>query len=164
VNLPAKDKMSPPTYQPIVAKDIPAVTLPDNAGSLRVIAGAHGATPGPARSFTSMNVWDLQLRGGASTSLELPAGHNALLVVLKGSVRVGTEGRALKTDEVAVLERAGTTLQLACDADAMLLLLTGEPIAEPVVGYGPFVMNTREQIMHAIDDFNSGGFGEMPAR
>ena len=110
VNLPAADKMSQPMYQPIVAGEIPRVQLPDGAGSLRVIAGRHGDAQGPARSFTPMNVWDLQLRAGARTSLQLPAGHNALVVVLTGAVRIGADGRALQADEVAVLDRAGTTL------------------------------------------------------
>ncbi len=163
VNLPAQQKMSPPGYQPILAQDIPTVALPDNAGQLRVIAGMHGTTRGPARTFTPLNVWDMQLRGTAAVQLDVPEGHNALVVVLTGQARIGDPARTLRQDEVAVLERTGCALRIDVDADARLLLLTGEPLDEPVVGYGPFVMNTREQIVQAVNDFNSGKFGEMPA-
>jgi quercetin 2,3-dioxygenase len=163
VNLPAKDKMSRPTYQPILAADIPNVPLPDAAGSVRVIAGEHAGARGPARSFTPINVWDLALGAGKSTTLALPSGHNSLIVVLTGRVRVGEEARIVHADEVVVLDRKGSSLYLAADsdADAQLLVLSGEPIAEPIVGYGPFVMNSREEIIRAINDFNSGRFGEL---
>jgi redox-sensitive bicupin YhaK (pirin superfamily) len=161
VNLPGKDKLSAPGYQPILAADIPQIELPHQAGTLRVIAGKHDGVAGPARSFTPMNVWDMQLRAGATTALELPEGHNALVVVLTGGVRIGDQPRLFGADEVAVLERRGTTLQLSTDQGAMLLVLTGQPIAEPIAGYGPFVMNTREEILQAFEDFNSGHFGQM---
>lgn len=162
VNLPAAHKLDPPGYQPILARDIPAVTLPDGAGSLRVIAGASGTAQGPARSFTPMNVWDVRLRAGGTALLNVPAGHNVLVAVLTGRVRIGEEDRIVQADEVAVLDSQGTTLRIAADADSMVLLLSGQPIAEPVVGYGPFVMNTRQQIVEAVNDFNSGRFGEIP--
>ena len=109
-----------------------------------------------------MNVWDLQLRSGQSATLTVPAGHNALVAVLTGRVHVGENAVPVKQDEVAVLERSGMALRITADTDCMVLVLTGEPLGERVVGYGPFVMNTREQIMQAIDDFNRGKFGEMP--
>jgi redox-sensitive bicupin YhaK (pirin superfamily) len=155
--------MSPPGYQPVLARDIPTVALPDDAGQLRVIAGAYGAERGPARTFTPLNVWDMQLRGGAAVQLAVPEGHNTLAVVLTGQARIGDPARPVRQDEVAVLDRAGTELRIEAAEDATLLLLTGEPLDEPVVGYGPFVMNTRAQIVQAVEDFNSGKFGEMPA-
>jgi hypothetical protein len=163
VNLPATHKMARPAYQPIRARDIPLVALPDEAGTLRVIAGEHSGQRGPAHTVTAMHVWDLQLRAGKSASLQLAADHNALVVVLTGRVRIGEEARLVQADEVAVLERGGSALRLAADADTMLLVLSGEPIREPVVGYGPFVMNSREQILQAFTDFNSGRFGELAA-
>jgi len=163
VNLPAKDKMSPAGYQPILARDIPAVPLPDDAGSLRVIAGHCGATQGPARSFTPLNVWDLKLRGGASVALTVPEGHNTLVAVLTGEARIGADARPVRQHEVAIMEPSGTSLRIAAESDSLVMVLTGEPIPEPVVGYGPFVMNTRQQIVEAVNDFNSGRFGEMPS-
>lgn len=161
VNLPAAHKMDPPAYQPILARDIPLVELPDGAGSLRVIAGEHGAARGPARSFTPMNVWDMNLRSGGTALLAVPEGHTTLLAVLTGRVRIGAEDQAVEQHEVAMLGRDGSILRIAAETEAMLLVLTGEPIAEPVAGYGPFVMNTRQQIVQAVNDFNSGRFGQM---
>lgn len=161
VNLPAKSKLARPAYQPLVSADIPSLPLPGDAGTLRVIAGEHAGVRGPAHTFTPINVWDLGLRGGKSVTLELPPAHNSLVVVLTGQVRIGDEARSLQPDEVAVLERSGTTLRLTADSDAMLLVLSGAPIDEPVMGYGPFVMNTRAEILQAFDDFNSGRFGEI---
>lgn len=164
VNLPASHKMNPPGYQPILATEIPTVDLSaSGGGKLRVIAGAHGDARGPARTVTPMNVWDLQQRGGESATLTVPEGHNALVAVLTGRAHIGAAAVPVKQDEVAVLERAGTALRITADTDCMVLILTGEPLGERVIGYGPFVMNTREQIMQAIDDFNRGRFGEMPA-
>ncbi len=163
VNLPASHKMNPPGYQAILATEIPTVDLSaGGGGKLRVIAGAQGDVCGPARTVTPMNVWDLQLRSGQSATLTVPAGHNALVAVLTGRVHVGENAVPVKQDEVAVLERSGMALRITADTDCMVLVLTGEPLGERVVGYGPFVMNTREQIMQAIDDFNRGKFGEMP--
>lgn len=164
VNLPASHKMIAPGYQPILAAEIPTVDLPAHGGGkLRVIAGANGDARGPARTVTPMNVWDLQLRGGESTTLTVPAGHNALVAVLTGGVRIGADAVSVKQDEVAVLDGSGTALHITADKDCMALVLTGQPLGERVFGYGPFVMNTREQIMQAIDDFNRGKFGEMPS-
>ena len=161
VNLPGRDKLSEPGYQSILSRDIPAVELPRGAGSLRVIAGTFAGAAGPARTHTPLNVWDVRLTRGGSIDLPIPDGHNALLAVLTGRVRVGEEARVVQADEVAVADRAAGALRVHADADSMLLLLSGEPIAEPVVGYGPFVMNSREQIVQAIEDFNSGRFGEL---
>lgn len=161
VNLPARAKMTPPGYQAIVARDIPELPLPGGTGSLRVIAGSHQGRPGPARTFTPMNVWDIRMHKGSNTFM-LPAGWTTLLVVLEGAVQVNSLAIAREA-QVVVLERAGENVQLEAAGDARVLLLAGEPIDEPVVGYGPFVMNSRQEIMQAIEDFNSGRFGQMAA-
>ena len=161
VNLPAKDKLTPPRYQTVLDADIPAVPLEHGAGTVRVIAGDYRGQRGPARTFTPMDVWDLRLQAGGATTLELPAGRNVCIVVLHGSVRVNGEP-ALRPAQMVLLDREGTALSLAADdEEATLLLLSGEPIDEPIVGHGPFVMNSAEEIEQAIGDFNSGRFGRI---
>lgn len=160
VNLPAKDKMSKPGYQSIRNADIPSVELPDGAGRVRVIAGDFDGTKGPARTFTPVNVWDMRLNRNASLRLDLPEGHTAAVVVLTGHVTVGGT-QAAEEAKVVLLDRAGTGVIIDADDDAILLVLTGEPIDEPIVGYGPFVMNSEAEIRQAAEDFNSGRFGQM---
>jgi redox-sensitive bicupin YhaK (pirin superfamily) len=158
VNLPARDKMAPPGYQTLLRQDIPVIELEGNAGSLRVIAGEYQGRKGPARTFTPMNVWDVRLRAGGDVRLALPGSHNGLLVVLKGRALVnGAE--PVDPDEVALFERGEEEISIRAERDAALLVLTGEPLNEPVVGYGPFVMNTREEIHQAYADFQQGRFG-----
>jgi redox-sensitive bicupin YhaK (pirin superfamily) len=159
VNLPAKDKMSAPHYQGIVDAQIPAVALPGQAGTVRVIAGDYGGQCGPARTFTPINVWDVRLGQGKEAALALPAGHTAAVVVLRGTVLVN--GEVVREAQMALLEREGDALTLEANSDATLLVLGGEPINEPIVGHGPFVMNTQGEIAKAIADFNAGRFGQI---
>jgi quercetin 2,3-dioxygenase len=165
VNLPARDKMTAPGYQHLAAADIPVVALPDGAGSLRVIAGEHAADGvvhrGPARTFTPVNVWDMRLAAGHATTLDVPEGHTTALVVLHGSV--SANGQPVREAQMALFHREGSALRIDADTDAVVLLLGGEPMDEPVVGYGPFVMNTAEEIRAAIDDFNNGRFERVVA-
>ena len=162
VNLPAKDKMATPGYQSIRDADIPSVDLPDGAGKVRVIAGEYDGARGPARTFTPVNVWDMRLNRDASIQLDLPEGHNAAIVVLTGHVTIGGT-QAAGEAEVVLLGKDGAGTTIDADGNAMLLVLTGEPIEEPIVGYGPFVMNSEAEIRQAIDDFNKGEFGRMAA-
>ena len=157
VNLPASQKMTPARYQAILDAQIPAVALPDGAGRVRVIAGSFDGRQGPAHSFTPMNVLDMRLAAGHRLQLAQPEGWSTLVVVLAGTVQIN-DGTTLGAAEMASLSTQGTQLTLAAQEDAKLLLLAGEPIAEPVVGYGPFVMNSEQQIAQAIDDFNRGHF------
>ncbi|MGY0557323.1 MULTISPECIES: pirin family protein [unclassified Lysobacter] len=161
VNLPAKDKMSPPGYQNLLNADIPSVALPGDAGRVRVIAGEYAGHAGPARTFTAMNVWDVRLDQGHSSEFELPEGHTAALIVLRGTVQVNGSQIAREA-QMVMLDRAGSDVLLEANSDATVLLLSGEPIDEPIVGHGPFVMNTQDEIHQAITDFNSGQFGRMP--
>ncbi|QXB54138.1 pirin family protein [Aeromonas sp. FDAARGOS 1415] len=160
VNLPARDKMAPPGYQGITAGEIPQVTLPDGAGEVRIIAGHFGEAAGPARTFTPMNVWDLRLHAHHRVTLSLPQGHTTALFVLKGAIRLG-DRHPVRTTELAVMERRGTELVMEVEEETTLLLLNGAPLNEPIVGHGPFVMNTQEEIVQAINDFNSGRFGQI---
>jgi len=154
VNLPAKDKMTPARYQAILSADIPVA--PFDGGRARVIAGAFQGVTGPAKTFTPVSLWDLRLQRDAEARLEVPEGHNAMIAVLSGRVTIGGEG--VGEAEIARFERGGTEILVRADADSILLALTGEPIDEPVAGYGPFVMNTTAEIRQAIDDFESGRF------
>jgi redox-sensitive bicupin YhaK (pirin superfamily) len=157
VNLPAKDKMAPGAYQGIVAADIPVVDLPDGIGTARVIAGDYAGTAGPARTFTPINLWDMKLKAQADLRLDLPEGHTAMLVVLDGQLSIDGEPAASDA-QMLLLSREGTQIDLHADAETSFLVLTGEPIDEPIAGHGPFVMNTREEIVQAFEDFNNGLF------
>lgn len=160
VNLPAKDKMTAPGYQAIVDNDIPAVALPDGAGTVRVIAGEYDGHAGPARTFTPMNVWDMRLNQGSSTKLSLPAGWHSALVVLHGTVLVNGETVAREA-QMVLLDTDGNSVDIEANNDAVVLVLSGEPIDEAIVGHGPFVMNSQEEIAQAIVDFNSGRFAQI---
>jgi quercetin 2,3-dioxygenase len=160
VNLPAKDKMATPGYQSITADLIPRVALPDNAGHVRVIAGDYADVSGPARTFSPLNVWDMQLTQGHDVSLRQPAGWSTALVVLEGEISVNGAENA-REGQLVVLSQQGETLHLSATEDAKVLLLAGEPLGEPIVGYGPFVMNSKTQIAEAVRDFNSGRFGQI---
>ena len=159
VNLPARDKMAPGGYQSIRAADIPSVTLPGGVGTARVIAGELTGMKGPARTFTPINVWDVWLAGDKDVDLDLPEGHGAMLVVLGGHVTVNGSQQAGEA-EVLLLAREGRGVSIHADGDAVLLVLTGEPIDEPIAGYGPFVMNSEAEIRQAIDDFKNGRFAQ----
>ena len=160
VNLPAKDKMSSPRYQPIVAADIPGVELPDGAGRVRVIAGHYKERKGPASTFTDMNVWDVALAAGKAATFSLPEGHTAMIALFRGALRVNDK-HDVHAAQVVQFDRAGSEVQLEASGDATFLVLTGEPIDEPITGYGPFVMNTRDEIMTAISDLQQGRFGSL---
>lgn len=162
VNLPAANKNAPAGYQTLLDRDIPSVALPDDAGTLRVIAGLYGEHRGPAHTFTPIDVWDLKLRQGKSTSLALPEGHTVAVIVLNGSVRINGDA-VVREAEFALLDRSGGDVTLDATSDATLLVLSGQPIDEPVVMHGPFVMNTVDEIQQAIVDFQSGRFGSIAA-
>lgn len=162
VNLPARDKMAAPGYQGITDAQIPSVELDDGAGRLRVIAGDYLGHKGPAHTFTPIDVWDVRLNKGASVTLPVPEGRVAAIVVLRGTVMVNGDEVA-RDAQMVLLDRAGDALTLDANNDAVVLLLSGEPIDEPIVGHGPFVMNTRDEIVQAMKDFGSGRFGQMQA-
>lgn len=164
VNLPAKDKMAPPNYQAIVDAEIPALPLTDAAGEaagrVRVIAGEFGSARGPARTFTPLNVWDVRVQRDRVVSLAQPEGWTSLVVALDGTIEINGE-TILRAAQMAVLSAEGREIRIEANGDAKLLLLSGEPIDEPVVGYGPFVMNSQAEIAQAIEDFESGKFGRV---
>ncbi|MBQ0535192.1 pirin family protein [Providencia huaxiensis] len=161
VNLPAKDKSEAPGYQLLESQSIPKVALPNDAGTLRVIAGDYLGNIGAAKTFSPLDVWDLQLNKGKTVGIPTKAGRHVGLVMLRGSMFV--DGRsALNEGELMILDDTDSNILLEATEDALVLLLSGDPIDEPVVGYGPFVMNTVQEINEAINDFNSGKFGRIP--
>jgi quercetin 2,3-dioxygenase len=162
VNLSAKDKKAPPGYQNITSAQIPRVDLPSGAGTVRVIAGNYQGTQGPAHTFSPMNVWDVRLKGGAHVDFRVPAGWTTALFVLKGRVRLGT-GEIASGAELAVLEREDEAFAIEALEDTTLLFLNEQPIDEPIVGQGPFVMNTQAEINQAVDDYRNGRMGRLAA-
>jgi redox-sensitive bicupin YhaK (pirin superfamily) len=157
VNLPAKDKMAEPGYQTLLNQDIPNVELPESAGSLRVIAGDYNGTRGPARTFTPVDVWDVRLKTGRTARFKLPEGRTTAVVVLHGTAMVNEDAVA-RSGQIVMLDRAGSEVTIEANNEVTLLLLSGEPINEPIVGYGPFVMNSKQEILQAVEDFNKGRF------
>lgn len=159
VNLPARHKGEAPGYQTLLSTDIPVVQATTGTGHVRVIAGEFGSTTGPARTFTPINLWDGDLKAGSSISLPAPDGHTTTVLVIKG--RITLDGTDVDEAHLAIFDRAGAGLNLTAATDARFLVLTGEPINEPVVGHGPFVMNTEEEIADAFRQFRSGVMGAL---
>ena len=161
VNLPAKDKMTAPRYQSIEAKDIPMIEFPDDSGHLRVIAGTFLENKGPAKTYSPLNVWDGELKAGFSEFVHVPVDHNTLIVVLEGEMLLNGVQQVLDSSIVIFGNDGESSIQLEAKTDTKFLVLTGKPLNEPIQGYGPFVMNTKEEIIQAFDDFNNGKFGEI---
>lgn len=160
VNLPARDKSAPPRYQSILNSQIPTVSLLNGQGTVRVIAGEFAGARGPANTFTPIHVWDLRLASDQRTDLAVPDDYTTAFAVLKGSLRVnGSE--AIEAAEVGLFDRAGNSISIECVKDTTALLLCGEAIDEPIVGQGPFVMNTLQEIRQAIADYQSGKMGRL---
>jgi redox-sensitive bicupin YhaK (pirin superfamily) len=154
VNLPKKYKMVAPRYQAIAHVDIPTVSL--NGEQMRVIAGNFDGIKGPAITYTPVNVWDIRLRADTEVMLNVPGDHTTLIAVLSGHVTIDNQG--IGEAEVALLSPEGEGVMIKADGESLILVLTGQPIDEPVVGYGPFVMNSEAEIGKAIDDYNNGRF------
>lgn len=159
VNLPSKDKSAPPAYQPLKAETFPNIALP-GGGHVRVIAGEFQGARGPALTFTPITMLDIELRKGDALPVALPASFNAIAVVTRGTVTSGES--SAKEGELFLFANDGERLELVATEDAHVVLLSGEPIDEPIVQYGPFVMNSMKEIEQAIHDVNRGRFGEVP--
>jgi redox-sensitive bicupin YhaK (pirin superfamily) len=155
VNLPAKSKMAPPRYQTLVAKDIPVV------GGVQVIAGEYGGAKGPAQTFTPVNLYLARIRAGNELRLNLEDGFSAGLYLVEG--RVSVNGEAAGAGELVVLDRSGDEAVIKAESDTLVFVMNGAPIEEPVVGYGPFVMNTTQEIQKAFADYHAGRLGKIPS-
>jgi quercetin 2,3-dioxygenase len=159
VNLPKRSKAASPGYQPILSGTIPVIAL-DGGETVRVIAGQYAGAQGPARTFTPITLLDVNLKANVSLTVSLPETYNAFAVVAQGQVQVG-EATA-RTGELVVFKNDGSHVELRATVDSHVIVLSGEPINEPIVQYGPFVMNTVEEIRQAIFDVNRGKFGPVP--
>lgn len=159
VNLPKKDKSVSPHYQPLTKEDIPVVKLEDNQGIVRVIAGSFGQQKGAANTYTPVNLLDIHLENEATVTLPIPETHNSALLFINGTGEVN--GRAVKEHDFVLFDHQGEEINIKATSQAVILLMSGEPIDEPIASYGPFVMNTQQEIIAAIDDFNAGKFGHL---
>ncbi len=159
VNLPKKDKLTPPKYQAITATQMGKAVLPNDKGVVNVIAGNFNGVNGPASTFTPINLWDIRLKKDAELATNIPASHNSAILVVNGSAEVNGEHAPLHS--FVLFKNEGEEIQIKTTEDSVLLLLSGEPINEPVAQYGPFVMNTQEELYEAIEEFQSGKFGAL---
>ena len=159
VNLPAKDKMKPPKYQEITKSMMGNHILPGNSGSIEVIAGEYQGTKGPASTFTPLHVYNARLKKGGVATMEFPANYNTGMLVIEGNVKV--QERDVATDHFVLFKNDGEEINIEASEDSIVLILSGEPINEPIAQYGPFLMNTWEELEQAIQDVNAGKFGVL---
>jgi len=160
VNLPKKDKMTQPGYQGIMKADIPQIELPEGAGTVRVIAGEYSGKKGPANVFSPMNVWDIRLKANSKMDLKVKDGFTTSILILKGKVQLYS-GETVSPAELALMERSGEDFSFTAVEDSVILFLNGEPLNEPIIGHGPFVMNTEVEIRQAFADYQSGKMGRI---
>jgi len=163
VNLPARDKMTRPRYQSLTASNIPKLELPADSGTARVISGELYGVRGPAKTFTPVNLWDLQLMPGSTVNLPVTDGHTVAVVVIRGEIRLTASGETAGESALVLFQREGTSIGIEALSGARLLLMSGEPINEPIAGYGPFVMNSAAEIQQAFEDFQAGRFAPVAA-
>ena len=159
VNLPAKDKMTPPKYQEITKNMMGNHVLPGNSGTIEVIAGEYQGTKGPASTFTPLHVYNARLKKGATATMAFPANYNTGMLVIEGNVKI--QDKDVATDHFVLFKNDGEEIELHADEDSIVLILSGEPINEPIAQYGPFLMNTWEELEQAIQDVNAGKFGVL---
>ena len=159
-NLPAKFKMSAPKYQAITNEMMGKAVLPGDAGVIDVIAGSYNGTPGPASTFTPIHLMNAKLSKGGCASFEFPASYNTALLVIEGRITVN-DTEAVPADHLALFENEGETFTIAASENSIVLIMSGEPIKEPIAAHGPFVMNTKEELIRAFEDFNKGKFGYL---
>jgi len=157
VNLPAKNKLSSPKYQAITEQEMAKVELPEEGGMVNVIAGSFNGHHGPAETFTVVNVFDIRLNAGGKLTTNLPATQNTILLVVNGDISIN--GENAKLHDLVLFKNEGEEITISAQKESVLLLLSGDPINEPIAQYGPFVMNTRSELQEAFGEFQSGKFG-----
>lgn len=160
VNLPAKDKMTTPKYQALNNKEIAKVVLPNEAGTIEVIAGNFNGTKGSASTFTPIEMYNARLTKGGKANFSFPAHFNTAFVVIEGKIKINNTSIA-KADQMAHFKNEGEIIEIEALSDSIVLMLSGEPIDEPIAQYGPFLMNTQDEIKQAITDYNEGKFGYL---
>lgn len=159
VNLPAKDKMSAPKYQAIKNESMKRVSLDNGNVEVEVIAGEYNGTKGPASTFTPINMLNASIRSGATAEFSFPKHYNTSVLVLEGDVKI--DGFEVPTDHFILMANDGDEFKIEAGADARVLVLSGQPIGEPIAAHGPFVMNTKQELLEAFEDFNRGKFGYL---
>jgi redox-sensitive bicupin YhaK (pirin superfamily) len=159
INLPKKDKVTPPHYQAITAAQMGKARLPGNSGVVNVIAGALNGVKGPAYTYSPVNLFDIRLNKDGELSFAVPAGHNSAMLLVNGSVEVN--GEKAPEHSFVLFGNTGEDIMMKAPENAVVLFLSGEPINEPIASYGPFVMNTQEEIYEAVQEFQSGRFGVL---
>ena len=159
VNLPSKDKMSTPKYQAIEQMDFGKFELPGGDGAIEVIAGNYKGTEGAASTFTPIEMYNARLKKGSLADFSFPENYNTAMLVIEGKISI--EDQLVETDQFVLFENKGTDIRIKAESDAIVLVLSGEPIEENLFSYGPFVMNNRDEILQAYDDFNQGKFGYL---
>jgi len=159
VNLPKSHKMHPPRYQALTASQMGRAVLPDNSGEVSVIAGSYQGAKGPAKTFTPINLFNIRMKSGGHAEFSFPAAENTALMVLSGDVTINSQ--KVKAHDLVLFANGGEKIEVKAETEAQLVLLNGESIDEPMVAYGPFVMNTEEEIMQAVNDYRGGKFGHL---
>ena len=159
VNLPAKDKMSKPKYQAIQNDTIGRYILPEDAGTVEVIAGEYKDVKGAATTFTPMNVYNVRLNADGETVFNFPADFNTGILIIEGSLIIN--GELAAGNEFVYFKNDGEEIRVKASQDSIILVLSGEPIHEPIAQYGPFLMNNQAEIKLAISDYNEGKFGYL---
>lgn len=160
VNLPVKDKMSKPKYQSIVNSAMAKVELADNAGHIEVIAGEFNGIKGSASTFSPLHIFNARLNQGSKSKFELPSNYNTALLVIEGTILVNDKDE-VTTDHMALMANDGESFSIDASENAVVLILSGEPLNEPIASHGPFVMNTQQELVEAFNDFNAGKFGHL---
>ena len=160
VNLPAKDKMTPPKYQELTATNIVKTDLPKNTGYIEILAGKYAGLKGPAHTFTDLNVYNIHLNNGGTIEIPLNKNHNTGILVVKGAAKFN-DGETAAADHFVLFKNDGDSIKIEATENSLLLLLSGEPINEPIAQYGPFLMNTMAELEQAIDDVRAGKFGKL---
>ncbi len=159
VNLPKIHKMTTPKYQGITKNEIVRVELENQAGFIELIAGSYGDKTGPASTFSPLNMWNIHLNSGSKTTINLPQNHNTMLLVIEGELSLSNQ--KAKQGQIVLFENDGQDITLETGKNSVYLLLSGEPINEPIFHYGPFAMNTRAEIVQAFEDLEAGKFGHL---
>ena len=160
VNLPAKDKMSAPKYQAIANDQMTKVVLEDGKSYVEIIAGKFKDQLGPAKTFTEVHLQNAILAKGMKVDFDFPATQNTFLIVIEGSVKVNGDA-LVAVDHFVEMDKKGTLFNIEATEDAKVLVASGEPIGEPIAAHGPFVMNTRDELVQAFNDYNDGKFGQL---
>jgi redox-sensitive bicupin YhaK (pirin superfamily) len=160
VNLPAKHKMSEPKYQPITNSSMGKFLLPENAGFIEVIAGNYSAVNGPAFTFTPINLMNAKINKNGKADFSFPAEYNTALLVVEGNIKVNDDEK-VPADHFVLFENKGETFTIEAFEKSLVLIMSGEPLNETIAAQGPFVMNTRQELLQAFDDYNNGRFGYL---